>query len=383
MRLSTLLVCALWSARSLGAPVRWDAYSAADYVRDFGRAYTAEEAWRLPLLEARLAAVAEHNAGASSYRRGVNQFTDRSDAELRSLRGVSMHTLTPAAPRPSGVAAPLSDETHVDWRDRGVLTAVKNQGGCGSCWAFAASEALESEYALTTGRLELLSVQQVLECVPNPMECGGDGGCTGGTPELAFAAITNSSGIASEWSYPYTSFHGDSVFPCSLDARRTPPVARVTGHVKLPSNDQGAVLEALQSRPLAVNVDASAWFSYSGGVFTGCDSSSPDIDHAVQLVGAGVDQESGLAYWLIRNSWSSAWGEQGFMRLLRTPEPLCAEDVRPFDGSDCRNVSQPVKEVRVCGQCGILYDVSYPLVSALAQPTLQGATGAQDRVAAA
>ena len=299
----------------------------------------------------------------------MNHFTDRTDAELARLRGVRGARLSPLAAA-SAAADPGLLPAAVDWRAKGVVTAVKNQGGCGSCWAFAATEAVESAFAIATGRLEVLSEQQVLDCTPNPLECGGDGGCAGGTPELAFARMADLGGLASEWAYPYMSYDGQGVGPCRAAGNVTkggaPPLAAVVGFEQLPSNEAAPVLRALAERgPLAVNVDASAWFSYESGVFTGCAKATEDIDHAVVVVGYGTDAASGLDYYLVRNSWSTAWGEAGYMRLLRQPgAPRCAADVTPFDGSDCRDVPDPVQAVTVCGECGILYDVSYPLVKA-------------------
>ena len=353
-------------------------YTVADYVREFGREYSdAERPWREALVAERLAAIEAHNAGQHAYKQGANQFTDRTEQELRALGGA----------RPSGGEAgvfgaegPVGGFPHlgvtyspsqrasaqIDWRSRGVMTAVKNQMQCGSCWAFAAVEAIEAQFALSTaGRLENLSEQQILDCTPNPQECGGGGGCTGGTYTLAFEAAMDyfNGGIASEWTYPYVSAHGGNVGPCHYSTQLTPPVARVTGYVRLPVNDLDAVLHALLNvGPLAVSVDASAWYQYQSGVFTGCDLESPTLDHAVLLVGVGTDEVTGLPYWLIRNSWGSAWGEGGYIRILRQLDPQCAADVRPWEGDACRNVTDPVKEVNVCGSCGILYDVAYPIV---------------------
>ena len=351
-------------------------YTVADYVREFGREYSEEERpWREALIASKLAAVKQHNAGGHAYQLGVNQFTDRSEAELRALGGArpsggaaGVYGGQGLQQGPPGVTFSPSERAsaQIDWRSRGVMTAVKNQMQCGSCWAFAAVEVIEAQFALTSGgRLENLSEQQILDCTPNPQECGGDGGCAGGTYTLAFEAAMDgmNGGIASEWTYPYVSAHGGNVGPCHYSTQLTPPVARVTGYVRLPVNDLDAVLHALLNvGPLAVSVDASAWYQYQSGVFTGCDLESPTLDHAVLLVGVGTDEMSGLPYWLIRNSWGSAWGEGGYIRVLRQLDPQCAADVRPWEGDACRNVTDPVKEVNVCGSCGILYDVAYPIV---------------------
>lgn len=365
-------------------------------MSEFGRRYTPEEAaWRIPLLAQRLAAVTAHNAVPGvAYTQGVNHLTDRSDEELRRLRGVRTvgrhgRGARPPTVREHDVAPQLSlgerAQVEVDWRKAGILTPVKNQMGCGSCWAFAAIEAAEAQFALASSRVEELSEQQILDCTPNPQECGGDGGCTGGTPQLAWQAamdLTNGS-IASEWQYPYISGRGDNVGPCRFNADGMAPVARVTGYVTLPSNDPDAVLHALQTvGPLAVSVDARAWFLYASGIFTGCEHvDSPVLDHAVLLVGAGFDDATGLPYWIIRNSWGSSWGEGGYMRLLRQLEPTCAEDVRPWEGDACRNVTDPVKEINVCGSCGILYDTAYPIVEAAdgTAPRVQRWPAAGDR----
>ncbi len=321
-----------------------------------------------------LSFAASSDAAAAARLKGVNHFTDRTDAELASLRGVASARLaprkkSPAPPRKAFTAPPVLPAS-IDWRAKGVVTAVKNQGGCGSCWAFSSTEAVESAFAIATGRLEVLSEQQVLDCTPNPLECGGDGGCTGGTPQLAFASMAELGGLAGEWEYPYESFSGRA-FPCraagnSSDGSGAKPLARVVGFEQLASNEPLPVLQALAEHgPLAVNVDASAWFAYESGVFTGCAKATSDIDHAVVVVGYGNDAASGLDFFIVRNSWSTAWGEAGYMRLLRQPggsQPVCADDATPFDGSACKDVPDPVESVTVCGECGILYDVSYPLI---------------------
>jgi len=249
--------------------------------------------------------------------------------------------------------------TSVDWRTKGVVSAVKNQGGCGSCWAFASAETLESAYAIKTGNLELLSEQQICSCTSNPQDCGGTGGCEGGTPEVAYASAIKVNGLASEQTYPYVSGNGQD-FPCKFDPTKTPPVATISAYTVLPSNKQQPILEALvDNGPLAIAVWASPWMSYSSGVFKGCSySGNMDIDHAVQLVGYGTDP-SGGDYWIVRNSWGGTWGEQGYIRLFRdnANSPPCGKDNSPQDGVGC---SGGPSVVTVCGQCGILYDVVYP-----------------------
>jgi len=163
-------------------------------------------------------------------------------------------------------------------------------------------------------------------------------------------------GLASEANYPYTGEDGT----CQFSGNTTNPAATLLSYVDLPTNQYPPVMAAIQRGPLAISVDASAWQSYEEGVFTGCNMNSPDLDHAVQLVGYGQDAGSSLYYWLVRNSWSAGWGENGYIRLQRfTSNQPCGEDTSPGDGDGCTN-GPP--EVEVCGSCGILYDVLYPIV---------------------
>jgi len=248
----------------------------------------------------------------------------------------------------------------VDWRIRGVVSAVKDQGQCGSCWSFASAETLESHLAIMTGELSNLSDQQILDCTENPKQCGGTGGCGGGTTEVAYQTIiSNQGGLSSEWTYPYNSYFGDN-FECNFNSTKTPAVAMLDSYTDLPSNEYDPVMMALAYvGPLAISIDASGWDSYESGVFTGCNMQSPDLDHGVQLVGYGQDRVGNGDFWLIRNSWSAYWGESGYIRIARSDNITCGVDVNPGDGDGCRN--GPAK-VTVCGPCGLLYDTVFPVI---------------------
>jgi len=239
-----------------------------------------------------------------------------------------------------------------------VVTAVKDQGRCGSCWSFATAEATESYFALkTNGILHVLSEQQILDCTPNPQHCGGTGGCGGGTAELAWDRIKAIGGLSSEWTYPYVSYFGAGQ-TCKMTEML--PVVKVTGYVNLPTNELDPIMNQVGTEgPVAISVDASAWSAYESGVFNGCNQTNPDIDHAVLLVGYGTDDTLG-DYWLVRNSWGPAWGETGYIRLKRSTEIQCGIDTNPDDGDGCDGGPPTVK---VCGTCGILYDGVYPTVS--------------------
>jgi cathepsin L len=246
-----------------------------------------------------------------------------------------------------------------DWRDHGVVSSVKDQGQCGSCWTFAAAETVESHMAIKTGRLTDLSEQQILDCTPNPQHCGGTGGCQGGIAELAYAQIMVNGGLSSEWTYPYISYSGQN-YNCQFSGTTPEPMIQLSNYTVLPSNQQLPVLKAVSSiGPLAVAVDASLWSTYETGVFDGCNYNDIDIDHAVVLVGYGTDPNFG-DYYLIRNSWSPTWGEKGYIRLKRNATPTCGTDPTPADGTAC---SGGPSSVTVCGTCGVLYDVCFPIIA--------------------
>jgi cathepsin L len=247
----------------------------------------------------------------------------------------------------------------VDWRTQGVVTPVKDQGQCGGCWTFSTAETLESHIAIKTGKLMTFSEQALIDCVPNPDQCGGTGGCSGATQELAFN-WTITAGITTEASYPYTAQTG------TCDMAKVKPVATITGYAELQPNNYTALMNAVVSLgPIAISAAAEPWQTYETGVFhTSCGA---DVDHAIVLEGYGHDAASNLDYWLVRNSWSDSWGEKGYIRIARygstsKGEP-CLEDKTPGDGDGCKG--GPAK-IQVCGLCGILSDSSYPIGGALA-----------------
>lgn len=224
--------------------------------------------------------------------------------------------------------------------------------------------ALLTHSVAVIGNLNELSVQELVSCNGNPDSCGGTGGCEGSTAELAFDYLAEH-GLPEVWVYGYSSesyfFSETNTNGACLrdmkygDSPAMPRLATADGYTLLPRNNRDDLRVALATKgPVAVNVDASVWHSYEGGVFTGCDLNDVDINHVVQLVGYGTDEEAG-DYWLVRNSWSPQWGEQGYIRLADTT--VCGLDSHNQDGVGCDY--DPVN-VTTCGACGILYDSSYP-----------------------
>ena len=372
MKVTGALVALLFGACSAsGSPPKAHeltlSYTFDEYAAHFGKKYAddAEKSARRLIFKARLSEILKHNAAGHSWRKGVNQFTDRTDEERKSVNGykIAMRSgFESSAEIYSSKEFKYDDNLNVDWREKGVVTPVKDQGQCGSCWSFATAETVESHAALAGHPLEVLSEQQVLSCPfgTNPKHCGGTGGCSGGTAEVGFESIVKAGGMTSEWYYPYVSYFGNNE-ACSDKLAKMDKTFKVTGNNKLPTNSYEAIMSAIQNvGPLAISVDAS-WHDYESGVFDSCNQTSPVIDHAVQLVGVGQDKEHG-PYWLVRNSWSPNWGESGFIRLRRIVDQSkqrCAYDTNPAVGSGCDG--GPSKEY-VCGTCGILFDVAYPIV---------------------
>jgi len=302
-----------------------------------------------------------HNALNKPWKETVNKFSAMSPSERKAFTGRSKGASKQHKPKfdtslPTDfIMRPVSElPSRVDWREAGIVSPVKDQGYCGSCWAFASTAVLESHVAKASGLLFDFSVEQIAFCAPNPESCGGTGGCYGSTAELAFTYLANSTGLYQEYQLGYSGYGGVQ------GACRTPvgsPKAGIKGYVQLPQNNYTALMNAVATvGPIAVSVDASAW-SYSSGIFSGCNAVNPDIDHAVVLMGYG--EEAGQKYWLVRNSWSPTWGEKGYIRIARSDDDdlNCGSDITPQDGYACSGDNEPIK---VCGTCGILSDSSYP-----------------------
>ena len=206
----------------------------------------------------------------------------------------------------SNASSSLPDS--VDWRQQGFVTPVKNQGQCGSCWAFSAVAALEGQHAKAAGQLVSLSEQNLVDCSQNE----GNDGCNGGEPSQAFQYVLDNSGIDTESSYPYEA-RDDS---CRFDSSQVG--ATDTGFVSVAQDDEQSLQDAVANvGPISVAIDAShpSFQQYSGGVYSEPDCSQTQLDHAVTVVGYGND--AGQDYWLIKNSWDVSWGEQGYMRMAR------------------------------------------------------------------
>ncbi|KAK1170316.1 cathepsin L1-like [Acipenser oxyrinchus oxyrinchus] len=255
--------------------------------------------------------------GRKTITMGMNKFGDLTSEEFTVMLGLFQKN--------TGRAAVLSAEqlrttasklnlNSIDYRTKGYITPVKEQGECGSCWAFTAAGALEGQMFKKTGKLVSLSVQNLIDC-SRPQ---GNYGCLGGLMDGAYKYMLASNGIQSEASYPYR-IQDD--LPCSFNSSKV--VAKITGYNYLPFYNEQALADAVAVfGPISVGIDASLLqFYQSGRIFNDPKCSSEKINHAVLVVGYG--SVASQKYWIIKNSWSASWGEEGYFRLAKDMNRTC------------------------------------------------------------
>ena len=332
-------------------------YSFTDYEVEFNKKYTDEREHeiRKAKFQENMEKILKVNSDPNStWKAGVNDFTDRFPHELdnngfnRPLAFQRQNMMSPNFVSRSFLKdLPAS----VDWREKGVVSPVRNQGKCGSCWAFSTIAVTESHVAIASGKLTALSEQQLVDCVPNPKHCGGSGGCEGLVEPIAYTYGATNGFVARE-SYAYTAQDG-----FCRDVPLT-KVASIAGVVELPTNNPQKLMEAVATQgPVSISVAASDFKNYESGIYSG--DCGYVTNHAVVLIGYGADDKGNL-YWIVRNSWGEKWGEQGHIRLPREPDfskVNCDYDLSPADGAGCDGGPD---KVNVCGKCGMYFGSSYP-----------------------
>jgi len=324
-----LLVCTL--AVALARPVavgqqqRLGAQAAFDaFVKKYNKNYDSaeERAKRFEIFVENLAKAKENQLLDPTAKHGVTQFSDLTQAEFKEkyLGGFVQPT---AAERASALKMPQSKindlPTTFDWREKGAVTPIKNQGQCGSCWAFSTVGATEGANFLKTGKLTSLSEQQLVDCSKNcdpkdPQACNA--GCNGGLMNLASQYIIDNGSIDSEDSYPYQGVDG------TCRAKSGTPAGRLTNWTFVDQNEDNIAAALVNNGPLAIAVNA-AWFqTYVAGVSCPLLCNPKQLDHGVLLVGYGVNGISPTRfskedYWIIKNSWGTTWGELGYIHMCR------------------------------------------------------------------
>ena len=227
------------------------------------------------------------------FSKTYNGYRPSSDRSFSSSNRTRLYT-------PSGAKLPAT----VDWRDKGIVTGIKNQGKCGSCWAFSATGSLEGQHANKTGHLVSLSEQNLVDCERE------DDGCKGGTMIHAFEYIKKNGGIDTEESYPYVAKNEKCHF------KKDDVGATVTGYVKIKKESCQDLKDAVANvGPISVAMDAShiSFQLYNKGIYDPKKCSKTKLDHGVLVVGYG--SENGVEYWIVKNSWGRSWGMEGYFKI--------------------------------------------------------------------
>ncbi|KAK0427957.1 hypothetical protein QR680_010509 [Steinernema hermaphroditum] len=259
----------------------------------------------------------DYARGRSTFQMELNHLTDLPYDEYRKLNGYRRRFGDRTASNATRFLAPLNVEApeSVDWRDHGYVTEVKNQGMCGSCWAFSSTGALEGQHKRASGDLVSLSEQNLVDC----SRAYGNAGCNGGLMDNAFEYIKQNHGVDTEQSYPYVGRDGRCHFN-----RRTVG-ADDKGFVDLPEGDEEKLKIAVATQgPISIAIDAGhrSFQMYKQGVYYDPECSSEDLDHGVLVVGYGTDPQHG-DYWIVKNSWGKSWGENGYIRMARNRNNHC------------------------------------------------------------
>jgi cathepsin F len=286
------------------------------FVKSYNKYYEseAEQLYRFEIFQENLKVIAALTQANPRAQFGITKFTDISQQEFAKTH-LNLKHGEPVAPPLFTVESLNDNETPApttwDWRTQGAVTDVKNQGQCGSCWAFSATANIEGQYFLSgSGPLTSFSEQQLVDCDTV------DQGCNGGLMTDAFTWLTNNGGQETLADYPYEGVDQK----CKFESSKA--VAFLKGYFNVSTNETVMAQVLYETGPLSIGVDASSWQFYFGGIYDPlyCGHTLASLDHGVTLVAYangtdvfGADQP----YWVIKNSWGADWGESGYIKIIR------------------------------------------------------------------
>jgi len=330
-KLLVILLCAVLACSATANLMKEEIYEQqfTNFMRDYKKGYTINTFFnRYRIFKSNLDKIHIHNSRSNAtWTMAMNEFGDLTAEEFFSTHlGYKKSLRKTPLPKYTDHDNPMYKvdlsrvPASVDWRLNGAVTPIINQGNCGSCWSFGATGGMESAWAIAKGQLLSLSEQQLVDC-------SGEG-CSGGLPQDAFTYVIQVNGITSETSYPYLAQDGTCKTPLPS------PVVAISSYQDIVNSD--SMMQArLANGPLTVSIEADkmAFQFYSTGVFNNANCGT-SLDHSVLLVGYETSATAGN-YWILKNSWGTSWGVQGYMYIARKT------------GS---------------GICGVNMDTSYPIV---------------------
>jgi len=313
MLLSLLVVCAF----ALDEETRYRG-AFEEYKIAYGKVYESdvEHDQRFQVFKSNLNFINNFPFEERGFTVGINEFADLTNTEFRArMNGLRInitkkpeHSFLPRLKLKPTVPATW------DWRAKGVVTKVKNQGQCGSCWSFSATGSMEGAWVISGQKLTSLSEQNLIDC----STAQGNEGCNGGLMDQAFQYVISNHGIDTEASYPYT-----ATGPNQCEFTRNHVGSIIQGFHDVKSGSESELLEATYQQPTSVAIDAShmSFQFYNGGVYNEPACSSTQLDHGVLSIGFGSLQ--GKDYWLVKNSWGASWGLQGYIMMSRNKNNQC------------------------------------------------------------
>jgi len=306
--IAALLVCAV-------VALRCDNNEFLSWTTKHGKSYSAVDMRaRFGIWTKNCLYINSQNKRQLNYTMAMNSFGDLTAVEFgKFFLGVSMNRTTLQNWRSSNIAGRAGLPDSWNWATQGAVTPIKNQQQFGSCWSFSTTGSVEGCHFLGTKNLVSLSEQNLMDCSWSQ----GNQGCNGGLMTQAMQYIITNGGIDTESSYPYTAEDGS----CTYSAANSGSTLASFNNVA--SGDENALQTSVYTGPTSVAIDASqsSFQFYSSGVYSDPSCSSTQLDHGVLAVGWGTS--SGTAYWVVKNSWGTDWGQSGYIWMARNDNNMC------------------------------------------------------------